>query len=84
MVVIDPRAFALHKAWVSSKEDREQVKAKRDFQQAEAAALIATRYLRRSFDSPDLAALPHSLRELAPKISAAIKDDTKNADKPNW
>jgi hypothetical protein len=83
-VVIDPRAFALHKAWVSFREDREPVKASRDFEQAEAAAIIATRYLRRSFDSPDLAALPNSLRELAPRITAAIKDGEKGAEKPNW
>jgi hypothetical protein len=84
MVVIDPRAFALHKAWVSSREDREPVKAKRDFEQAQAAAIIATRYLRQQFDSPELAALPSSLRELAPKLVGAISDDAKNLVKPNW
>jgi hypothetical protein len=77
MVVIDPRAFALHKAWVSSREDREPAKAKRDFQQARAAAIIATRYLRRPFESPELDALPRSLRELAPKIVDRNNDDAK-------
>jgi hypothetical protein len=84
MVVIDPRAFALHKAWVSSREDREPVRAKRDFQQARAAAIIATRYLRRPFESPELDALPSSLRELAPKIVDVSNDDAKDLAKPNW
>lgn len=30
MVVIDPRAFALHKAWVAQKDDREPIKRRRD------------------------------------------------------
>jgi hypothetical protein len=84
MVVIDPRAFALHKAWVSSREDREPVKAKRDFQQAQAAALIATRYLRRPFESTELDALPKQLRELAPKIAPASGDGSRHHTKPNW
>jgi hypothetical protein len=84
MVVIDPRAFALHKAWVSTREDREPVKAKRDFQQAQVAAMIATRYLRRPFDSPELDALPISLRELAPKIVDANSQNANSSAKPNW
>jgi hypothetical protein len=84
MVVIDPRAFALHKAWISEREDREPVKARRDFEQAQAAAVIATRYLRRPFDGPELGALPNSLRELAPRIMEAISSGEKESVKPNW
>jgi hypothetical protein len=84
MVVIDPRAFALHKAWISRREDREPVKAKRDFEQAQAAAIIATRYLRRPFDGPELGALPNSLRELAPSIMDTISHDTEESVQPNW
>jgi hypothetical protein len=88
MAVIDPRAFALHKAWVSAREDREPVKARRDFEQARAAAIIATRYLRRPFDGPDLSALPNSLRELAPTITDAITDANRGAAgadvTPDW
>jgi hypothetical protein len=84
MVVIDPRAFALHKAWVSLREDREPVKAKRDFQQAQAAALMATQYLRRPFESTELDALPNALRELAPKVVAADGEGSKRLTKPNW
>jgi hypothetical protein len=84
MVVIDPRAFALHKAWVSLREDREPVKAKRDFQQAQAAALMATQYLRRPFESTELEALPNALRELAPKVAAADGEGSKRLTEPNW
>jgi hypothetical protein len=51
LVVIDPRTFALHKAWLSERPDREPLKVKRDLEQAKAAATIATQYLRLSFES---------------------------------
>ena len=83
LVVIDPRAFALHKAWMSNRKDREPLKAVRDLEQAKAAAIIAARYLKKSFDGPELTALPSALRELAPKL---IKDmDTPTSStKPSW
>lgn len=82
MVVIDPRAFALHKAWLSQRPDREPIKAKRDFDQAKAAAALATRYLRLPFDSPDMAALPRALRELAPNLET--NNDNGKSTQPNW
>lgn len=81
IVAIDPRAFALHKAWVSHREDREQLKAVRDLEQAKAAASIATRYLKSSFDSSDLSALPNTLRELAPQL---IEANSPPSTRPNW
>jgi hypothetical protein len=66
------------------REDRDPVKAKRDFQQAQAAALIATRYLRRPFESTELDALPNALRELAPQVVTANGDGSKRLTKPNW
>jgi hypothetical protein len=81
VVAIDPRAFALHKAWVSRREDREQLKAARDLEQAKAAADIATRYLKKPFDGPDLSALPNTLRELAPKLLGA---DASPSTRPDW
>jgi hypothetical protein len=81
LVAIDPRAFALHKAWVSRREDREPLKAVRDLEQAKAAANIATRYLKKSFDSPELSALPNALREIAPKL---IDTDPPQTSRPNW
>jgi hypothetical protein len=34
LVASDPRAFALHKAWLPHREDRESLKAVRDLEQA--------------------------------------------------
>lgn len=85
LVVIDPRVFALHKAWVAERPDREPLKALRDREQALAAALIAKRYLRLSFDSPELTALPASLCEMAPElIEHAEKSDIMSGETPNW
>lgn len=84
LVVIDPRAFALHKAWVSRRQGREPIKAARDLEQAKAVAIIATRYLRKPFDSPDMTALPKELRDAAPKLLADIEAPPTGATKPNW
>jgi hypothetical protein len=84
LIVIDPRAFALHKAWVSNRQDREPIKAARDLEQAKAAAIIATQYLKKSFDGSDLMALPNALREVAPKLIKDANTSTKLATKPNW
>jgi hypothetical protein len=84
MVVIDPRAFALHKAWLSTRADREPVKAKRDLQQAEAVAIIASQYLQRRFDGDDLDALPKALRDLAPGLIKSAESDTSPSMRPNW
>lgn len=84
LVVIDPRAFALHKAWVSSRQDREPIKATRDLEQAKAVAIIATRYLKKSFDRPEMTALPKELREAAPKLVADIESPPTGMTKPKW
>jgi hypothetical protein len=83
MAVIDPRAFALHKSWVSGREDREPLKSKRDMEQAKVAAAIATKYLGKPFDGPELTALPIALRRLAPALLASA--ETKQArESPSW
>jgi hypothetical protein len=84
LVVIDPRAFALHKAWVSNRRDREPLKAMRDLEQARAAATIATQYLKKTFDADDLTALPSELRSIAPKLSADATTAIKPSTTPNW
>ena len=84
LAVIDPRAFALHKAWVSARPDRDPLKSTRDLEQARAAAAIATGYLKKSFDAPELKALPNELRELASKLFANARASTKQSTTPNW
>lgn len=60
MSCIDPRAFALHKYWVSRQESREAIKRRRDAFQAYAVADVAQR-LGFKFDAKELSALPAEL-----------------------
>jgi hypothetical protein len=45
MIVPDPRAFAIHKLWVSEQKNREDVKKKRDRSQARAVCKLIQGYL---------------------------------------
>lgn len=45
LAVPDPRAFALHKLWLSDQPDREPIKKNRDRDQAEAVIELINRYL---------------------------------------
>jgi len=45
MVVPDPRAFAVHKLWVSNQTDRDAVKKKRDQSQALAVCKLILQYM---------------------------------------
>ncbi len=83
MVAIDPRAFALHKAWIAKKDDRQAIKARRDEEQSRAAAFVATRYLGLSFDSPEISALPASLREMASFLDSQ-SEISDQPETPNW
>jgi len=52
MRVPDPRAFALHKAWLSGLPTRESIKKPRDLDQARAVAqLVLEQMPQLSFDS---------------------------------
>ena len=65
--VPDPRAFALHKYWVSRRLDRDPMKARRDEQQAHAVAGLIVDYLP-AFNFSEaryLGSIPSSLREIA-------------------
>ncbi len=66
--VPDPRAFTMHKAWLSSRDDREPLKRKRDAGQARLVAEIVTQHLPHlAFEGPDLSAMPLAMRQ-------AVKD----------
>jgi len=45
MVVPDPRAFAVHKLWISRQKDRDVIKKKRDRSQALALGKLIFQYL---------------------------------------
>jgi len=84
MVVIDPRAFALHKSWVADRPDREPLKVRRDRGQALAAAQIALSYLGLAFDSADMAALPATLRQRAPQLDMPNGGGNGSDGVPDW
>jgi len=64
--VPDPRAFALHKLWLSERDDRDPLKKRRDRSQARALGALLIGYLPHlRFEDSALAALPEQLRALA-------------------
>ena len=59
----DPRAFAVHKAWLSQRPDRDPGKARRDLAQASAVAELVREHLPNSpFDAEALQAFPAKVR----------------------
>jgi hypothetical protein len=70
---IDPRAFALHKLWLSRRKDRNPAQRPRDAEQAVTVAALVLAYLNLSFESRDLSALPKELRQLAPELKKRAK-----------
>jgi len=79
---VDPRIFALRKAWLAKRPDRSPVKAARDREQAEAAALIATNYLKLPLDGEYLKGFPVSLREVATPTFPSVKPPGFSEDSP--
>lgn len=53
MVTPDPRVFAVHKFWLSQRDDRDPVKRKRDSAQAKAVAQLVSLYLTHLPYDPD-------------------------------
>ena len=86
MWCVDPRVYALHKAWIAEKDDRDPVKRVRDRAQAKLVAMIATKYLGLDIDGDDLSALPENLRAQAANLIAADDDDHDDDDvqTPKW
>ncbi len=64
LAVPDPRAFAIHKLWVSERPDRSALKRQRDREQAQAVGQIVARHLTH---------LPYEHRELASIPVAVFK-----------
>ncbi len=67
----DPRAFALHKLWLSEREDRRPLSRRRDREQARVVAHLASHYMGMRFDDEVLSALPAALRDRAAEFVAA-------------
>jgi hypothetical protein len=60
---VDPRAFALHKLWLSRRENRQGVKRRRDELQARAVAAVATQYMGLRFERRELTSLSKELAD---------------------
>lgn len=73
MCCVDPRVFALHKFWVSKRDDREPVKKRRDAEQARAVATVASEYLSMDFQAKDLSVLPIDLTRAAKDLVANVR-----------
>ncbi|MEA3279105.1 MAG: nucleotidyltransferase domain-containing protein, partial [Thermodesulfobacteriota bacterium] len=66
LVVPDPRAFALHKLWLSEQEDREPVKKQRDHDQGLAVAQLIIQYLPQyQFNTSELRMFPKDVVQRA-------------------
>ena len=69
---VDPRVFALHKVWLSGRDDREPVKRGRDRAQANAAAALAARFGLDMRD-PILSSMPAPLRASIVDLEHAVE-----------
>lgn len=86
---IDPRAFALHKAWLSEQIGRDPLKVTRDKAQAETVAYVSEHYLGLSLAGDDLSALPAELRAKADELlldfdEEEVSDETHDIPEPKW
>lgn len=77
MPCIDPRAFALHKWWMSQRFDRDPIKKRRDAAQAKAVYEVATEYLNLDFKAKDLTALPLELTKAVKDLIGAVTKSKK-------
>ncbi|EJK87667.1 nucleotidyltransferase domain-containing protein [Rhizobium sp. AP16] len=81
----DPRSFALHKLWLSRREDRDPLKKLRDEAQAHVVADMIGRYLSHlRFDDTALGAVPKSLRSLSRELQETTHKSPDDKIEPNW
>ena len=72
MATTDPRAFLIHKMWLSTREDREPVKKQRDRNQALAVAALIAQFLPQyPLDAKELRMFPRDIVEAALAHEAA-------------
>jgi hypothetical protein len=71
MSCIDPRAFALHKLWLSKRPLREGIKRQRDLLQAQAVAAVAINFMGLKFDRQSLSAVSKEVAEGAKELMKA-------------
>ncbi|MEA2884295.1 MAG: hypothetical protein QOH32_3551, partial [Bradyrhizobium sp.] len=75
IVAPDPRAWAVHKLWLSKRPDRQPIKRQRDAAQAETvAALVATYLTHLPFEASQLRMLPKQLVAEAAPLFVVARD----------
>jgi hypothetical protein len=83
LVVPDPRAFSLHKLWLSGRRERDPIKRPRDREQARSVATICLRYLHLEFEDAELRSLPRRLRALIAELPRAASASDEPPE-PAW
>jgi hypothetical protein len=74
MTVPDPRAFSLHKLWLSKQVNRQAVRKQRDLDQAIAVASLTVKYLPQyEFKASELRMFPKTLLTEAEKNIAGLE-----------
>lgn len=72
MRVPDPRAFALHKAWLSGLSSREPIKKPRDLDQARAVARVVETHLPHMPFEETLTSLHGDVRQMLPVLQQSL------------
>ncbi len=79
MTVPDPRAFAIHKLWLSVQGDRDEGQRSRDRRQALAVAAIILHYLPQyDFSSSEMAMFPPELAREAENLAGGLEATPEN------
>lgn len=84
LVTVDPRAFALHKLWISENPKRDPIKRRRDRSQAAVVAELCHRYFNLNFETAELGALPEELRRGIKQLSPEVVATGEEMPEPNW
>jgi hypothetical protein len=78
MAVPDPRAFSIHKLWLSEQPDREPIKKQRDEDQSLAIALLVIKYMPQyKFEPSELRMFPKDVVQKLNKKIAKLDLDTE-------
>jgi hypothetical protein len=68
IVVPEPRTYALHKLWVSRRDDRDALKRPRDAAHAHVVAQLVNTYMRQPLAAKDMPWLPKELKALVKQL----------------
>ncbi len=81
----DPRSFAMHKLWVSRRQDRDPLKKGRDHAQAILMFELIARFMPHlTFDDPALGAVPLEMRKEAVAYMRSKAREWHETSQPDW